>query len=558
MRVAVVLIILLALSGLVATLVRQFPVTTADDPARYAAELAAVHQAWDPIAPLGLPLGSLLVDAFDLLGLFSVFSTPWFLLLMTVLTISIVCCTLDRTPRLWRGAQDVRVEQPEAFFDASRSQRATIELAGRDRREEGTASADGTAGPPAALTDPASTLRAVQHAFRARHFRRQRVIQAGSAAFVYGDRNQYQKLATLLTHAGLVLFLLAGAVTTAASFEAVVFVGEGQTAPVRPIGTPGNLLLKVHDFAAPRRADGSFADFSTDLSVYQDGQEVARKVIRVNDPLHVDGYAFHQNTFGPAAELTIRDATGALVWDGPLLLDDMLVGRPQGFMTIPGADVGLVAVLNEGAEGAPQLVMQGVGRADPATGENATLFLVTVPVGVTTDPEVTAGHAISWDGLGAWSGMVIRSDPGQPLIWLAFGLLIAGLVLTFYFPRRRAWGADRWPSHRAGLPGRPLRGQGSRVRPAPRRGPGADRGPRGRELIPTHGPSERGGRPNAAGSGGRAALQPRGLGPGPTHAWEWVVRAISSRRTADASAARRLALRGRCVRGGVARAAPRR
>ena len=35
--------------------------------------------------------------------------------------------------------------------------------------------------------------------------------------------------------------------------------------------------------------------------------------------------------------------------------------------------------------------------------------------------------------------MVIRSDPGQPLIWLAFGLLIVGLVLTFYFPRRRAW-----------------------------------------------------------------------------------------------------------------------
>ena len=62
-------------------------------------------------------------------------------------------------------------------------------------------------------------------------------------------------------------------------------MGEGQTAPVRPIGTPGNLLLKVHDFAAPRRADGSFADFSTDLSVYRDGQEVARKTIRVNDPL---------------------------------------------------------------------------------------------------------------------------------------------------------------------------------------------------------------------------------------------------------------------------------
>jgi len=65
---------------------------------------------------------------------------------------------------------------------------------------------------------------------------------------------------------------------------------------------------------------------------------------------------------------------------------------------------------------------------------------VTVPLGVTTDPEVTAGHSISWQGIGSWSGMVIKNDPGQPIVWPAFGLLMVGLVLTFYFPRRRAWG----------------------------------------------------------------------------------------------------------------------
>ena len=409
-RFAVVLITLLAVAGLVGMLVRQFPVTAADDPARYAAELEAVRLAWG-----GLPAGSLLVDAFDAVGFFSVFSTPWFLLLMTVLVISIICCTLDRTPRLWRSVGNVRVEQPAAFFESDRDHRAVVDGAGED------------------------AVVGVGRAFRSRHFRRQRTATVGDTTFVYGDRNQYQKLATLLTHAGLVLFLAGGAVTVAAGFETVVFVGEGDTAPVRSVGTPGNLLVKNHAFYAPRREDGSFADFRTDLSVYRDGREVARKTIRVNDPLVFDGFAFHQNTFGPAAELTIRDASGSLVWDGPLLLDDELLGLPQGFMTIPGAEAGLVAVLSEGADGVPQLVMQGVGPADPATGANDTLFLVTIPSGVTTDPEVTAGHAITWAGVGSWTGMVIKNDPGQPVIWLAFGLLIAGLVLTFYFPRRRAW-----------------------------------------------------------------------------------------------------------------------
>jgi cytochrome c biogenesis protein len=409
-RFAVVLITTLALAGLVGMLVRQFPITAADDPARYAAELATMHTAWD-----GLPAGAFIVDTFDTLGFFSVFSTPWFLMLMTVLVLSIICCTLDRTPRLWRTASNVRVEQPPAFFDPAREHRATVEVAADD------------------------ALAAVRGAFRRRHFRRQRTAGAGEATYLYGDRNQYQKLATLLSHAGLVLFLAGGAITVAAGFETVVFVGEGETAPVQAVGTPGNLLVKVNAFDAPRREDGSFADFSTDLSVYQAGEEVARKTIRVNDPLALDGFVFHQNTFGPAADLVITDAAGALVWSGPLLLDDELLGLPQGFLTIPGADVGLVAVLSTGADGTPQLVLQGVGRADAETAQNETLFLAAIPVGVTTDPEVTAGHSITWEGVSSWTGMVIKNDPGQPVIWLAFGLLIVGLVLTFYFPRRRAW-----------------------------------------------------------------------------------------------------------------------
>ena len=131
-RFAVLLITLLALAGLVGMLVRQFPVTAADDPARYAAELATMYAAW-----AALPAGTVIVDTFDALGLFSVFSTPWFLLLMTVLVISIICCTLDRTPRLWRSVRHVRVEQPAAFFDPGREHRVALAGGGEQAVEFG-------------------------------------------------------------------------------------------------------------------------------------------------------------------------------------------------------------------------------------------------------------------------------------------------------------------------------------------------------------------------------------------------------------------------------------
>ena len=94
--------------------------------------------------------------------------------------------------------------------------------------------------------------------------------------------------------------------------------------------------------------------------------EVARKTIRVNDPLEYNGYAFHQNTFGPAETLQITDPTGKLVWDGPVLLDGELAGKPQGFMTIPGSDLGLLLVLEAMADTAHRPGVDRHYRGRPA------------------------------------------------------------------------------------------------------------------------------------------------------------------------------------------------
>ena len=51
--------------------------------------------------------------------------------------------------------------------------------------------------------------------------------------------------------------------------------------------------------------------------MFQDGQQIAEKTIRVNDPLDVGGYTFHQNGFGPAPDVVIRDADGPAAVDRP-------------------------------------------------------------------------------------------------------------------------------------------------------------------------------------------------------------------------------------------------
>ncbi len=406
-RFAVLQIVLLALAGVIGMTLQQLPGFAFRSQADYAAQMALIHARYDAV------LGAPAVGVMERLGLFGVFTAPWFGALLVLLVASIVVCTLNRVPRLWRGVRDVRVVQPDGYFDPSLPDRAALDS-----------------------VDPAA-LRAVlrRHRFRVRE------AEVGGTRYQYGDRNQYAKLATLLTHLGLVLFLVAAAVTSRFGFEAGILIPAGEAVPVQRLGTPGNLVVKNLGFEAPQTADGRFADFRTDLAVYRDGALLARKTIRVNDPLTVAGFSFHQNFFGPAVDLEIRDAAGGLLWQGPVPLDGQSAGRPYGRLAVPGRAIGLELLLDRAADGAPLLAV--IGSRANGTQADGTPFYEAVFVGGLTEGRTLATPAADFSirliGVGAYTGIVAKQDPGQGIVWLAFLCLIAGLTLTFYLPRRRIW-----------------------------------------------------------------------------------------------------------------------
>ena len=118
-------------------------------------------------------------------------------------------------------------------------------------------------------------------------------------------------MATLLTHTGLVLFLVAAAVTSRLGDEQGLVVAEGESLTVQPIGTPGLLLVRNLDFEAPGFETGQAVRLHDrprglpgrpgDRAQDDPGQRPARRSA---------GYTFHQNGFGPAPDLVVRDADG--------------------------------------------------------------------------------------------------------------------------------------------------------------------------------------------------------------------------------------------------------
>jgi cytochrome c biogenesis protein len=401
--------------------IRQLPGFAFRSAGDYAAAMADIHARYDPVFGAGI------VAAMERLQVFHMFSSTWFTLGLIVLVISIIICTLSRTPKLWRQSADIRVIQPEPFYDAELPDRAAMRGLDAD---------------------------AVRSALRRQHFVVREAEQDG-VRYLYGDRHRWTKLATLISHLGLILFLVAAVVTWQFGDEQGLVVAEGDSLTVQPIGTPGLLVVKNYRFEAPGFLEtGQASDFTTDLGVFQDGREVARKTIRVNDPLAVGGYTFHQNGFGPAPDLLVSDLSGKPLWDGPVPLTDQAAGSPYGTLAVPGRDIGLELLLRRQADGTGVVLVlpyRVVGTASDGSPQIEALSASAVAVAagearVAPDLDFSVGLK----GFSDYTLIIAKKDPGQGIVWTAFASLIVGLAITFYLPRRRMW-ARLTPTGELGL-----------------------------------------------------------------------------------------------------------
>lgn len=416
---AVVQIIFLSILAVIGMTLQQLPDFAFRSPGDYAAAIEEIHIRYGPV------LGPGLVNVLERLGAFTIFKSAIFGIGLVVLVVSIVVCTLDRTPRLWRDVSAVRVAQPEPFFDPRLPDRAA--MTGVERAE-------------------------LASAVRRRGFHVREDAAGDGTAYLYGDRHQYTKMATLLTHLGLILFLVAAAVTSRFGDEQGLAIPEGESLTVQPIGTPGLLLVKNLGFDAPGIETGMPDDFTTDLAVYQNGTELARKTVRVNDPLAVAGYTFHENGFGPAPHLIIRDLAGAPLWDAKVPMIGVAGGNPYETMAVPGRDLGLQLLLGRDEVGDGVLVVlpyRIIGK-DPDGKDRVQNF---DPVRLKRGEEKISdglGISVSLESFGEYTVVIAKRDPGQGIVWAAFLALIAGITITFYRPRRRIW-ARLAPDGRLGL-----------------------------------------------------------------------------------------------------------
>jgi cytochrome c biogenesis protein len=436
-RTAILLIAAITLICLLGIYFIQAPGEVLNDPASYT--------TW--LQQNALPRYGSLTPIFDTLQFFTIFSSWYFLLILTILATSIIVCTLNRAPAIWQNFTHPVIRRSDRFY-----QNALERIS---------------------CTHPDPVIFA-RSQLRKRHYRVRSIVNDDHepVTYLYANKNSWATLATFVFHAALVTLLFAGVISqwhgfppnsparrilpaplislsdSLAGFTFDQALPTGQSAVVYPRGTPHNISFRVNNFtAAFDRATGLATDYVTDLSVYRDGQLVAHSNhLRVNDPLSYNGIVFHQSSLIPSVTLTISDHTGCLVCAQSIVLDQ--TGATGGLQVdfargVPIAGTALTLTIlfpHAPALQLPQIahpffiISIGTPGAPPATAK----AIARLHIGDTT-PTLDRQWTITLNNATEATVLLVTRDTGSLLIWPTAIILILSLCLTFYFPQRRLW-----------------------------------------------------------------------------------------------------------------------
>jgi cytochrome c biogenesis protein len=399
MRVALLLLGVLALLTLAGTLLEQAPGEIRGDPSAYAEWLDSVRSKYGGWT-----------GVLDFLGLFSVFSSLWFKAGVALLATSLITCSARNLPRLWRIATRPRMVMTEAFFE-----RAPLRAAVRSE------------------ASPGATLAAVRSAFRRHHFRTA-IERHGDEVHVCADRFRWGPFGRIVAHLSFVVILVGAGLTATSGFRDESFaVPVGST---EAVGHGTGLAVKVTSFSDSYYLNGEPRDYASRLVLYDRGRPVRSQEVRVNHPLHYGGVDFYQSFFGPAVVIRAQAPDGRVLFDRgvPLLYGSSDGTHAIGRFALPRQGLKVFAV-------APQS-----GEIDPSIGPGQTQLEVyrsgtDIPVGFRVlsqgDPTRIAGVDFTFVRDRVFAGLIVARDPGWTLVWIGSVLLIAGICLVFLFPHRR-------------------------------------------------------------------------------------------------------------------------
>ncbi|MBD0388710.1 MAG: cytochrome c biogenesis protein [Nostoc sp. C3-bin3] len=391
LRLAIALLLLIAIFSSTGTVIEQ-------------GQSPAFYQANYPEHPA--LFGFLTWKVIQVVGLDHVYRTWWFLALLILFGTSLTACSFTRQLPALKAAQRWKYyEEPRQFQKLALS------------AELDTGSLD-------------SLSQILQK-------RRYKIFpDPEKENLLYARKGIVGRIGPIIVHIGIVAILIGGIWGAMTGFLAQEMVASGDTFKVTNIVDAGPIAAKiskdwsvrVNRFWIDYTPSGGIDQFYSDLSVLnKQGEEVDHKKIFVNEPLRYHGITFYQTDWGIAG---VRVQFN----NSPIFQLPMAQLNTNGQGRIWGTWVPTKPDLSEGVSLLAKDLQGMVLIYDPAG-----KLVDTVRAGMST--QVNGVKLKILDVIGS-TGLQIKADPGIPIVYSGFGLLMLGVVMS-YFSHSQIWALQK-------------------------------------------------------------------------------------------------------------------
>lgn len=276
--------------------------------------------------------------------------------------------------------------------------------------------------------------------------------------------------ASIIFHAAFFLLLVGVVYGKAAGFVGNAAIVEGDTF-VEARADYDNLVegllatrhagfeVTVDSFRASYWPGGAPREFITRVRIFTGGRLVSTQDVRVNHYVAYQGVKLYQTGYGWAPAVRIEAPDGRVLTDAPtIFLGDVPFARgvikapsagPPGQQLgatawfIPDAQVTGDAIRPGTAELKNPLLLVRLYRGDLHLDRPQNVYALdtagmelrwrgALRVGETAvTPD---GYRVTFAGVRQYSDLLIKKDPGVPLVFAAFAIGLAALVLSLYLP----------------------------------------------------------------------------------------------------------------------------
>jgi cytochrome c biogenesis protein len=367
----------------------------------------------------------------DAVGLTDVFHAWWFVALMLLVSLSIVAASIDRFPNSWRFFSRPYKCPDEIFRKALHPQRSLM------------------------IADEEHGLVAAERSLHALGFKPERVVRENHFS-IFAERNRISEMAVYIVHASLLLIFFGGIVDGLLGWRGSLVLNEGETSSAIGLrdGSTKRLpfAIRCEEAGQQNYTDGTPKKWWSKLVVVQDGHDVGKKEILVNDPLVHGGIRFYQSNFGANGKVDelelVAIPTSGAGRAKPIKLTLDAVTSIDSDVTVRIADVIPDYVIRDRQiyKRSNQMVNPAVGlELTPNRAKSIRLWLP-----LTSDPDPALAD-VSQDStspyrfeivggkLGHFTGLQVSYEPGQWAVWAGVVLLGVGLAFVFYVVHARIW-----------------------------------------------------------------------------------------------------------------------